>query len=275
MSLPPDKTPSPNNASPHTTTSTTSETPASDSLSLLYIKRKRSEQPSNSSLFVQLSAKRQKVFNEFKFVTSTRDEPVKLDREELFRKYKHDNSVSDIKDKCRREADIARRNRKYNVISAARAANGAVFSAALADSEDGDDIVCNTEKMLSQKLTLDDCQPFVSNGSEEWVYDVYLCENSCDGKINSIHCDVEDTDFEPVVRERYINEYDEDSNDENYWANDYPDEESASSGDGDDSDDSDKVVKNKRYSNEYFNDELGLNRSDYLDKYLVSDTDSD
>lgn len=261
--------------------------PLNDSVSLLYVKRKRTDSPSSSSLYVQLSAKRQKkVVSEFVLVTSTPcNEPAKLDREELLRRYKHDNTLSDIRSRCRREAEQARRNRKFNVISAARAGNGAVFSAALADdNDDDDDIMCNTEKMLSQKLSLNDTpqQPFVSNGSEEWVYDVYLCEGSCDGDISSIRCDVTE-DFEPVDRERYVNEYDEDSNDENYWANDYPDEgESGASQSGasqsgaSQSGDSDTgVVRNKRCSNQFFDDELALNRSDYLDRYLVSDTDSD
>ena len=244
------------------------ETTASGSVSLLYVKRKRTE-PSNPSLFVQFSAKRQKVFNEFKFVTSTQSEPKKLDRDELLKKYKHQNTVSDVKDRCRREADLVRKNRKYNLISAARGDEGPLFSAAI--QQDEDDIVCNTEKMLSQKLTLNESLPFVSNGAEEWVYDVYLCETSCEGDINSIRSEqLPGEDFEPVKKEKYINEYDDDSNDENYYANEYPDEESSSNS----SDSSNELLSAKRYSNDYF-DELGLNRTDYLDKYLMSDTDSD
>ena len=47
------------------------------SLSLLYVKRKRNEQP-NPSLFVEFGAKRQKVLNEFKFVQSSETVPGRL-----------------------------------------------------------------------------------------------------------------------------------------------------------------------------------------------------
>jgi hypothetical protein len=246
-------------------------------LSVLYVKRKRAE-PSNPSLFVQLDAKRQKVFNEFKFVTSTNTEPQKLDRDDLYKKYKHGNTVSDIKEKCRKDQLSARKNNKYNLISSLRTDSGALFSAEVQEQNE-EDILCNAERMLSEKLSLNEAPPsFVSNGAEEWVYDVYLCENSCHGNIDAIHSEELDRefDFEPVEKQRYLNEYDEDSNDENFYANDYPDEESSSDNSGRDSDDSDGVVGKMRCSNEFFDSEyFGVNRSHYLDKYLCSDTDSD
>ena len=244
-------------------------------LSVLYVKRKRDE-PSNPSLFVQFDTKRQKVFNEFKFVTSTPTEPKKLDRDELHKKYKHENTVSDIKEKCRRDQNTARKNNKYNLISSLRTDDGALFSAEVQDPNE-DDIICNAEKMLSEKLSLNEAPPsFVSNGTEEWIYDVYLCENVCQGDIDAIHSEqLEELDFEPAEKQKFINEYDEDSNDENFYGNDYPDEESSSSGDSD-SDDSERVVSKMRCSNEFFDSEYhGVNKSHYLDKYLCSDTDSD
>ena len=246
-------------------------------LSVLYVKRKRDE-PSNPSLFVQFDAKRQKVFNEFKFVASTLTEPKKVDRDELYKKYKHENTVTDIKEKCRRDQSAARKNNKYSLISSLRTDDGALFSAEV-NNQNEDDILCNAEKMLSEKLSLNEAPPsFVSNGSEEWVYDVYLCENTCQGSIDAIHSEQFDSEFnfEPVEKQRYMNEYDEDSNDENYYANDYPDEESSSSESDRDSDDSERVVGKMRCSNEYFDSEyFGVNRTHYLDKYLCSDTDSD
>ncbi|XP_063676038.1 probable RNA polymerase II nuclear localization protein SLC7A6OS [Bolinopsis microptera] len=246
-------------------------------LSVLYVKRKRDE-PSNPSLFVQFDTKRQKVFNEFKFVTSTPTEPKRLDRDELHKKYKHENTVSDIKEKCRRDQNTARKNNKYNLISSLRTDDGALFSAEVQDPNE-DDIICNAEKMLSEKLSLNEAPPsFVSNGTEEWVYDVYLCENVCQGDIDAIHSEqLEELDFEPAEKQKFINEYDEDSNDENFYGNDYPDEEASSSGDSEkDSDDSERVVSKMRCSNEFFDSEYhGVNKSHYLDKYLCSDTDSD
>ena len=252
------------------------EVQASTSLSVLYVKRKRDE-PSNPSLFVQFNAKRQKFFNEFKFVTSTQTEPKKLDRDELYKKYKHENTVSDIKEKCRRDQNAARKNNKYSLISSLRTDDGALFSAEV--DENDEDILCNAEKMLSEKLSLNEAPPsFVSYGTEEWIYDVYLCEKACHGDVDAIHSEQLDSefDFEPVEKQKYISEYDEDSNDENYYANDYPDEESSVSESEEESDDSDRVVGKTRCSNEYFDSEyFGVNRSHYLDKYLCSDTDSD
>jgi len=73
-----------------------------------------------------------------------------------------------------------------------------------------------------------------------------------------------------------VHEYDSDSNDENHYANDYPDEE-GSSDSAADSEDSD-LLTNMRCSNDYFvgdgEGEVG-GFSTVYDKYVLSDTDSD
>ena len=245
--------------------------PLEQKVSVLYVKRKRNEPANPASLYVEFSAKRQKTVTEFKFVTCTPSESAKLTREELYKHFKRDDRIPEIKERCRRDAAEARKTSKYSLLSSLRTEEGAVLSATThVEDQEEDDIMCNAERMGRMSLG-DACAPFVSDGAHEYVYDVYLCEETCEGSADAIHKCEPELEFEPTVQERFINEYDEDSNDENYFGNDYPDEEESGN-----SGSENEVVRNLRCSNDFFDlNDLGIERSDYLDRYLVSDTDSD
>eukprot|EP00116_Pleurobrachia_bachei_P003997 sb/3464259/ len=254
------------------------ETSTEPNVSLLYVKRKRSAPAPTASLYVEVEAKRQRVFNEFKLVTSTSSEPRKLDRSELYRRYKHEEtSISDIRGRCRTEGDERRRAAKYNIISTHRGEQGDVLAAEEEEGSEHDDLC---QRLINNKLTHDvtDNMPhpytFLEGGEEDWVYDVYLCEGAMRGQgigISDNNWELDD-DHE-VVRERYVGDYDEDSNDENHWANEYPDEGDDSDSDynggfgGEDSDS--ELLQNRRCSNDYYDGSDIMWKSD---KYLRSDT---
>eukprot|EP00116_Pleurobrachia_bachei_P003918 sb/3464180/ len=255
-------------------------TPSTEpNVSLLYVKRKRSAPAPTASLYVEVEAKRQRVFNEFKLVTSTSSEPRKLDRSELYRRYKHEEtSISDIRGRCRTEGDERRRAAKYNIISTHRGEQGDVLAAEEEGSEHDDLCQRLINNKLSHDVTHDVTMPhpytFLDGGEEEWIYDVYLCEGAMRGQgigISDNNWELDD-DHE-VVRERYVGDYDEDSNDENHWANEYPDEGDDSDSDyngefgGGDSDD--QLLQNLRCSNDYYDSSDIMWKSD---KYLRSDT---
>jgi len=222
-------------------------------VSVLYVKRKRSDAP-NQSLIVSFNAKKQKIFNEFTFVESTKAEPTHI--EDVLKKHKSKPQVSaaTIKDKVRDQKAKSARSSRYNIISSTRNDSGIVYTAS--EVEGDDEIVCNAEKMFSEKLTLSETgsKPFISNGEEEWVYDVYLSNDICAGTIDSIYPELELADH--VVEEEEGE--DSDSNDENYWGNDYPDENSS------DSDNSEGFYYNMNVSNTQYRQRKVSD--DYYDK---------
>ena len=240
-------------------------------VSVLYVKRKRSDAP-NQSLIVSFNAKKQKIFNEFTFVESTNSattQPI----EDVVKKHKSKPQVSaaTIKDKIRDQKTKSAKSSRYNIISSTRHDSGVVYTAS--EVEGDDEIVCNAEKMLSEKLTLSDTstKPFVSNGEEEWVYDVYLSNDICAGTIDSIYPELELIDH--VADE---DDDDSDSNDENYWANDYPDEKSS----GSDSDNSEGFYYNMNVSNNEYrqrkvsDDYYDTKKTEDFNFGVVSDTSS-
>ncbi|XP_033113116.1 probable RNA polymerase II nuclear localization protein SLC7A6OS [Anneissia japonica] len=104
--------------------------------------------------------------------------------------------------------------------------------ASLDDEDDDDDVVmCNNVRMLREKLTISDGDTH-RRDTDEYVYDLYYAESS-DFDFASEHVVLGLDPYnlsQPVVTEEeedagYGQDDDEDSNDENNWKNDYPDED--------------------------------------------------
>ena len=263
--------------------------------SVLCVKRKRTEPP-NNSLYV--TSKRQKVFNEFTLIQSSSTKPYNFEdivrthtqKKDFRERHKESNcgKLDDIKSRQRKNLSISQKEQRYNAISISRNINGSNVISVTRDGDvkepekNDDDIVCNAQKMLSTKLSISAgaAKPFISDGAAEWVYDIYLPSNATDYTSFIENEDVlvsstlvhEDSDTEHVSYAGY-NEYDDDSNDENYYANDYPDELSSTSSDSKNGEGDDLLFYNERASNDYFFRENHM--QSVYDKFLVSDTDSD
>ncbi|SAL98196.1 hypothetical protein [Absidia glauca] len=100
------------------------------------------------------------------------------------------------------------------------------------DEEDPDDIMCNFIPMVKEYLTLND--RVEEPEEDDYVYDVYYCDKSTDNdaviagpNVGSLMWFDQDTEYmnDDTDSEVGDNE-DEDSNAEDFYQNDYPDEES-------------------------------------------------
>ncbi|XP_071957806.1 probable RNA polymerase II nuclear localization protein SLC7A6OS [Antedon mediterranea] len=103
--------------------------------------------------------------------------------------------------------------------------------ASIDDEDDDDAVMCNNVKMLREKLTISDGDTH-QNKPIEYVYDLYYAESS-DFDFNTEHIvlGLDPLSGQVLMNEQddedvgYGNDEDEDSNDENNWKNDYPDED--------------------------------------------------
>ncbi|XP_028665535.2 probable RNA polymerase II nuclear localization protein SLC7A6OS [Erpetoichthys calabaricus] len=106
-------------------------------------------------------------------------------------------------------------------------------------STDPETILCNSVKMIREKLTLSDENTKKETGDnvkeDEYVYDIYYQESTAPGWIQdilSVRPYYEENELvpeeDPQILEVYEDEDDE--NDEGNWRNDYPDEEEYSEG---------------------------------------------
>ncbi|KAI7852237.1 hypothetical protein BDC45DRAFT_513784 [Circinella umbellata] len=97
------------------------------------------------------------------------------------------------------------------------------------DDEDDDDIMCNFIPMVKEYLTLNERK---INEEDDYVYDVYYRDDTQQGEIHGANVGSlvwfnDETEYMNDDSDSELGDYgDEDSNAEDYYQNDYPDEES-------------------------------------------------
>ena len=237
---------------------------------VLRVKRRRSQSPAGA-LVLHLSAKKRKENEENLSPESPKKEAVFKFTATLHAKHDHDSlktaldraeklkndpkSLKRIVKKPQKAAEKDKADKRYKIISELRG-----IDAKSEEAEESErlfklvDVVKDDSKEMEvaeavKKVEEITCNgvPLVKLAEEEYVYDVYTMQSDAFSSTDSDNSFVGDFDKMDIVDISFLdcrdmdteNDYredfgnDSDSNDEDHWANDYPDEDEFSSHDED------------------------------------------
>jgi len=285
---------------------------------VLRIKRKRNEDPLNTLIVHSTSSKKKKIESEetdqndnakclFQFAGTICEDEIKTTHE-LVKSFRtkslpHTPNIKNIKRKAKVETKDKHQALRYKIISKLREDetkdettynnnddNDVAFS--IYDVEQqattdiiptADELLCNSVKMIREKLTLYEKEEEKRLEDSEYVYDIYIAPDVVTVQ-NDEYLEIQE------YYEELVNEYDsdvirddtDDENDADNWRNDYPDEDYYDSSDndgeeGNSSDEEDFIYNGYRKGQGRvdFDPYAEYNVHDYFDTVANDDEDED